>query len=175
MRIRTRFVLSLTLIAGLLLTANLSTAQTTQPDRRLREVPQAPPTAVGERAEEQPAEQGKAGEEAEGGEAPPARRRGLFDSPWFLPVMIGGFILLYLWMGRSRRKQETKRKEMLASLKKGDKVTSIGGIVGTVIEVREDDVTVKVDETNNVRMKFARWAIRGVGDEAKTKTPESVR
>ena len=56
---------------------------------------------------------------------------------------------------------------MLSSLKKGDKVTSIGGIVGSVIEIREDEITVKIDETNNVRMKFARWAIRGVGAEAK--------
>jgi preprotein translocase subunit YajC len=89
--------------------------------------------------------------------------------------MVGGFILLYVWMGRSRRKQESKRKEMLAALKKGDKVTSIGGIVGTVIEVREDEITVKVDETNNVRMKFARWAIRGVGEAAKTQGPETQR
>lgn len=93
----------------------------------------------------------------------------------FLFVMIGGFILLYLWMGRGRRKKEAKRRDMLASLKKGDKVTSIGGIVGTVMEVREDEVSVKVDENNNIRMKFARWAIRGVGEEAKTETPEGNR
>ena len=57
---------------------------------------------------------------------------------------------------------------MLNELKKGDKITTIGGIVGTVIEVRDDEVTVKVDETNNIRMKFARWAIRGVGATAKS-------
>ena len=87
-------------------------------------------------------------------------------------VLIGGMVLLYVWMGRSRRKQESKRKEMLANLKKGDKVTSIGGIIGSVIEVKEDEVTVKVDETNNVRMKFARWAIRGVGAEARNDPEE---
>ena len=56
---------------------------------------------------------------------------------------------------------------MLAALKKGDKVTSIGGIVGTIMDVREDEVVVKVDENNNVRMRFARWAVRGTGDDAK--------
>ena len=178
MRIRMRFVLTLTLIAGLVLAANLCAAQTEQPAQprpKLREVPQEAPTAAGGAAQEQPVGQETAGEEPAGGKAPPAGRKGLFDSPWFLPVMIGGFILLYLWMGRSRRKQESKRKEMLASLKKGDKITSIGGIVGTVIEIREDEVTVKVDETNNIRMKFARWAIRGVGDDAKIKAPDSAR
>ena len=74
------------------------------------------------------------------------------------------------WSSRGRRKQETKRKEMLASLKKGDKVTSIGGIVGTIIEVRDDEVVAKIDD--NVRVRFARWAIRGTGEEAKTTTPE---
>lgn len=86
--------------------------------------------------------------------------------------MLGGFLLLYFWMSRGRRKKETKRKEMLANLKKGDKVTSIGGIVGTVIEIREDELTIKVDENNNVRIRFARWAIRGTGEEAKVEKPE---
>ena len=86
---------------------------------------------------------------------------------WFYVVLLGGFVLLYFWMGRSRRKQEAKRKQMIASLKKGDKIVTIGGIVGTIIEARPDEVTVKVDETSNVRMKFARWAIRGPSEEAK--------
>ena len=86
-------------------------------------------------------------------------------------IMVAGFFLLYIWMGRSRRKQRRQRQEMLTALKKGDKITSIGGIVGTVIEVRDDEVTVKVDETGNVRMRFARWAIRGVGEAAKAEDP----
>ena len=96
---------------------------------------------------------------------------GLFSSWQLMVVMLGGFFLLYIWMGRSRRKQRRERQEMLTALKKGDKITSIGGIVGTVIEVRDDEVTVKVDETGNVRMKFARWAIRGVGETGKAEDP----
>ena len=82
-------------------------------------------------------------------------------------LLLAPILLIFLWSGRSRRKQETKRKQMLSELKKGDKVTSIGGIVGTVIEVREDELVIKVDETSNIRLRFARWAIRGVGEEAK--------
>ena len=96
---------------------------------------------------------------------------GLFGSMKLMFIMLGGFFLLYIWMGRSRRKQRRQRQEMLTALKKGDKITSIGGIVGTVIEVRDDEVTVKVDETGNVRMKFARWAIRGVGEAGKAEDP----
>jgi len=92
------------------------------------------------------------------------------DSPfgnYFIFIMLGGIVLLYVFMGRGRRKQEAKRKEMLSSLKKGDKVVTIGGIMGTIMDARPEEITVKVDETNNVRMKFARWAVRGVGEEAK--------
>lgn len=92
------------------------------------------------------------------------KKPSMFDNMWPLFIMVGGFFLLYMWMGRSRKKQQRQRREMLAALKKGDKVTTIGGIVGTVIEVREEEVTVKVDETGNVRMKFARWSVRGVGE-----------
>jgi preprotein translocase subunit YajC len=56
---------------------------------------------------------------------------------------------------------------MIENLKKGEKVVSIGGIMGTVMDVKGDEVTVKVDESSNVRMKFAKWGIRGVGEAAK--------
>jgi preprotein translocase subunit YajC len=80
-----------------------------------------------------------------------------------LILIIGAFVIFYWWMGRGRRKEEAKRKDMLANLKKGDRVTTIGGIRGNVIEVREDEVLVKVDEST--RMRFSRWAIRDVGEE----------
>ena len=97
---------------------------------------------------------------------------GLFGS-WGFPLLILGMIgVMFFFSSRKRRKTETDRRDMLAALSKGDKVTSIGGICGTVIEAREDEIVVKVDETNNVRMRFARWAIRGVGDAARSEKPE---
>jgi len=101
----------------------------------------------------------------------PMRRRkkddSLFGQWGFMIIIIGGMLLMLFWSSRSRRKQEAKHRDMLSALKKGDKIVTIGGIVGTVIEVRADEVTIKVDETNNVRMKFVRSAIRTVGDTAK--------
>lgn len=87
-----------------------------------------------------------------------------------MPMLLGLvalMVLMFWWTGRSRRKQEAKRKALLGSLRKGDKITTIGGIIGTVIEIRENEVTVKTDESNNVRMKFARWAVREVGEPPK--------
>lgn len=92
-------------------------------------------------------------------------------SPFGGPMIWGLFaliIVMFWWSSRSKKKQEQKHRDMLSSLKKGDKITTIGGIIGTVIEVRDDEVVVKVDETNNVRMRFIRGAIRDVGQDAKT-------
>ena len=57
---------------------------------------------------------------------------------------------------------------MLDNLKRGDRVQTIGGIIGTVVEARETEVVVKVDETNNTKIRFARKAITRVleDDEA---------
>ena len=121
------------------------------------------------------------GEGAEGGSATkPAdgqtdqgAPRGL-GSYTHLFVLVGGFLLLFLWMSRGKKKEQRRRKAMLDGIKKGDKVTTIGGVVGTVMDVKADEVTVKVDESANVRMKFTRWAVRGVGDAAKAENPRDA-
>jgi preprotein translocase subunit YajC len=119
-------------------------------------------TTGGEKATDQ-SETGEKEKEKGGG--------GIFGNMWLLWLMLGGFFLLYIWMGRGKRKQQQQRQQMLSGLKKGDKVTSIGGIVGTVMEVRDDEIMVKVDESANVRMRFAKWAVRGVGEIAKAENP----
>jgi len=48
---------------------------------------------------------------------------------------------------------------MVQSLKKNDKVRTIGGIIGTVVDIKEDEITLKVDESNNTKIKVASSAI----------------
>ena len=103
------------------------------------------------------------GQQGEATSKPSKPPGGLFDNPQILIVMVAVMALLWWWMGRGRRKEQHKHREMLSTLKKGDKVTSIGGIIGTVVEVKDKEVVVKVDESSNVRMKFLRSAIRNVG------------
>ena len=81
-------------------------------------------------------------------------------------LLCGAIILFMFMLGGSTRKQQKKQQEkqnaMLAAMTKGDKIVTIGGIRGSVVEVRESEVVVKVDENNNTRMKFSREAIREV-------------
>ena len=89
----------------------------------------------------------------------------LFTHPLFpLVILIG---LMYFMIFRTKKKEETKRTTMLKALKKGDRVQTIGGLLGTVVEVREQDVLLKVDETANVKMRFIRSAISRVVEEEK--------
>ena len=76
------------------------------------------------------------------------------------------FALLYFFMFRGQRKEEKKRKAMLSELKKGDRIMTIGGLKGSVVEIREadDEVLIKIDESNNTKARFVRSAIQKVID-----------
>lgn len=79
----------------------------------------------------------------------------------FLPFILIIVVFWVLIMGGQRREKK-KRKQMLEQLKKNDKVVTIGGILGTVVEIRDNEVVLKVDESSNTRMRFSRSAIQGV-------------
>lgn len=97
--------------------------------------------------------------------APPPGGLEIITSPLTLMVIL----LAVFWFVtmRSKRKQEQQRQDMLNQLKRGDRVQTIGGIMGTVIEARDDEVLVKVDESSNTKIRFARSAIHRVVAEEK--------
>jgi preprotein translocase subunit YajC len=75
--------------------------------------------------------------------------------------------MVYLFVFRSKKNKDRDRQKMLKELKRGDEVQTIGGIIGTVVEAREEDVLLKVDETNNTKMRFTRSAIHRVLEQKK--------
>ena len=78
-------------------------------------------------------------------------------------LLIGGMFLVMIFFSISSGRKEKKRKaELMASLAKGSKVQTIGGILGTVVEVRDDELIVKVDENSNTRLRFAKSAVTTV-------------
>ena len=67
---------------------------------------------------------------------------------------------IFLFRGQGRKKKELAK--MIQGLKKNDRVVTIGGIVGTVVTAKEDEIVVRVDETNNTKMTFVRQSIQRV-------------
>ena len=72
-------------------------------------------------------------------------------------------VVFWLFLIRPQRKKDKKIKEMLAALKVGDRVCTIGGIYGTIVSIKDDTVTLAVGSAKN-QMVMARWAIRSVED-----------
>lgn len=62
----------------------------------------------------------------------------------FFLVVFYGFIIL------PRKKQEKKHKEILANLKRGDKVVTIGGMRGEIAKVKEDTVMIKINDSTEL-------------------------
>lgn len=77
------------------------------------------------------------------------------------PLILMGLVFYFL-MIRPQGKEKKRRAAMLAAVKKNDRVTTIGGIVGTVVSVKDTEITLKVDESNNTKITFSRSAIQGV-------------
>ena len=81
---------------------------------------------------------------------------------WSFMPLIFVVVIFYFVMMRPRQRDQKKRKDMLAQMKKNDRVMTIGGVIGTVVLIKDDEVTLKVDETANVKMTFIRGSIQKV-------------
>ena len=80
-------------------------------------------------------------------------------------------IALFAVMIIPQRKREKKIKDMLANLKPGDRVRTIGGIYGTITAIKDDVVTISVGP-DKVRLVFIRGAIASVEDSPVENTME---
>jgi len=76
-------------------------------------------------------------------------------------MIVGVFAVFYLLIIRPQRKKQKDTKNMLSAIKKGDKVTSIGGIRGTVKNVMESAIIVEVDN-KGATLEFTKSAIGSV-------------
>lgn len=72
------------------------------------------------------------------------------------------FAIMYFFMIRPENKRKKQAQEMRNSLKKGDTITTIGGIVAKVVMVNPDTIIVETSE-DRVRMEFTKWAVSQVG------------
>lgn len=79
--------------------------------------------------------------------------------------------LIWMLVVRPQRKRQREMQTMLAGLKAGDEVVTVGGLYGTVTEI-EDDETLLLEVAENTEMRFARGAIGRVLT-AKEPAPEA--
>lgn len=105
--------------------------------------------------------QGTAADAAAGG--------GLLGMLPMLLVMVGIF---YFMLIRPENKRKKEAEQMRSSMKNGDKVTTIGGIVGTVVDVKSEKFVLETG-ADQVRIEFAKWALSS-NDTAAEAAKEAV-
>ena len=66
--------------------------------------------------------------------------------------------LMYFLMIRPENKRKKQAEEMRNSLKKGDQITTIGGIVGKIVQVTEENIIIETSD-DRVRMELTKWAV----------------
>ena len=81
-------------------------------------------------------------------------------------MMAAVFAVFYFLIIRPQRKKQKELKKMLEALKKGDRVVTIGGIRGTIQNVKEKTIVLKVDE--NTKMEFNKDAVSGIANKSES-------
>ena len=82
---------------------------------------------------------------------------------WYTLIMIVVMIaIFYFLMIRPENKRKKKAQEMRDSLKKGDTITTIGGIVGKIVMVKPDTIVIETSD-DRVRMELTKWAVSTTG------------
>jgi len=97
----------------------------------------------------------------------------------FLPMilMVGMlFAVMYFFMIRPQSKKQKVLDSMRSELAKNDKVMTTGGLIGIVAKIKDNEVILKIDESNNTRVTVVKGAIVHVIDKTETKeeTEESA-
>ena len=73
-------------------------------------------------------------------------------------MIVAMLAVFYFMLIRPENKRKKEAEQMRSSVKTGDKITTIGGIVGVVVNVKEDKIVLETG-ADQVRIEFAKWAI----------------
>ena len=75
-----------------------------------------------------------------------------------LLMLVAMIALVYFMMIRPENKRKKEAEAMRSSLKKGDQITTIGGIVGKIVQVTDENIVIETSD-DRVRMELTKWAV----------------
>ena len=78
--------------------------------------------------------------------------------PYFIVMIVLMFAMMYFFMIRPENKRKKEAQNLRDSLKVGDVITTIGGIVGTICKVDESTIVIETG-ADRVRIEFTKWAV----------------
>ena len=77
-------------------------------------------------------------------------------------LLLAVFVFFIFTMISSERKQKKKRSAMMSELKRNDRVQTVGGIIGVVTEIKDEEVVLRVDESSKTKIRFSKTAVQQV-------------
>ena len=85
----------------------------------------------------------------------------------FIPLIftVLAIVILYFFMSRSQKKQEKEQNDMRNNLQVGDEITTIGGIIGKIVSIKEETITIETSH-DRTKIRFLRSAVRSVDVKA---------
>ena len=85
----------------------------------------------------------------------------------FIPLIftVLAIVILYFFMSRSQKKQEKEQNDMRNNLQVGDEITTIGGIIGKIISIREETVLIETGH-DRTKIRILRSAVKNVDVKA---------
>ncbi|MTI66060.1 MAG: preprotein translocase subunit YajC [Firmicutes bacterium] len=86
--------------------------------------------------------------------------------PFILPVAF--LVIFYFLLIRPQQKKDKKIKEMRKNLKVGDKITTIGGIIGTIKKINDEQVVIEVG-SDKTRFAITKWAVGNLVEDKEEK------
>ncbi len=97
------------------------------------------------------------------------------SSVWSIVMMVALFALMYFFMIRPQKKKQKEEQNMRDSIQIGDEITTIGGIMGKVVTVKDDSIVLETGAgAERTKMKFTRWAIQ-TNDTANARMEEEKK
>ncbi len=83
------------------------------------------------------------------------------SNPWFMIIMIGLIVVMFVFMSRSQKKKDKAAQEMRDGLQVGDEVTTIGGIIGKIVSIKGETFVLESTK-DKTRIRFLKGAVRSV-------------
>ena len=83
----------------------------------------------------------------------------------FLIIIVAMVAVFYFMIIRPEKKKKKEEESLRSSLKEGDKITTIGGIVGKIVDMKDDNIIIETS-MDRVRMELAKWSVMS-NDSAK--------
>ena len=83
---------------------------------------------------------------------------GLFGGPYMILMIVLFIAIFYFMILRPENKKKKEQEALRSSLHRGDKITTIGGIMGKIIDIKDDKIVIETGE-DQVRMELQKWSV----------------